>query len=36
VWEEEVDDDARLDVDVDSLRRNVGGLDDSLATLVRR
>ena len=35
-WKEEIEDDQRLDIDVDSLRRNVGGLDEELATIVRR
>ena len=35
-WEEVIEDDERLDVDVDSLRRNVGGLDEQLAAIVRR
>jgi hypothetical protein len=36
LWEEVVEDNERLDVDVDSLRLNVGGLDTQLAAIVRR
>ena len=36
LWEEVTDDDQRLDIDVDSLRTNVGGLDEQLAAIVRR
>jgi len=36
LWEEAADDDERLDIDVNSLRTNVGGLDEELASIVRR